>query len=90
MSVFMYGMLMLPLCGHKANAKAVRLVLLKLSQNLCFRPEYMQYKFFQQFKKLTPVLIKKLKFFPAQVLVFHFENRAVLFSKLTLDADITT
>lgn len=42
MSVFMHVdvcMLMLSLCGHKANAKAIGLVLLKLSQNLCFKPK---------------------------------------------------
>lgn len=59
--------LFVDLCWHKDRAKAIEPILLKLSQNLIFKPKQV----LENFQKSTTVLAKNLKSF-SKIVVFIF------------------
>lgn len=53
------SMLFLSLCGPKASAKSIELIMFKFLQNLYFWLGLLHENYFEQIKKTTPVIATK-------------------------------
>lgn len=65
------SMLLLYLCGFKASAKSVELIMFKFLQNLYFWLDFMQENYFEQFKKQPRHCEKTQHFTSVLMLIFE-------------------